>query len=141
MSDHFDSEDSRTDLTDLYIFPASGREGYSVLILDLNPDATADEVGVDPAASYEIKIDTNGDLEADVAFHVLFDIGPDGEATATVYRANGAGARLTGRVGHAVASTRVARDGSGEATVAGEYRFFAGLRSDPHFKDVKGLRN
>lgn len=44
MSDHFDSEDSRTDLTDLYIFPAAGRVDRSVIILDVNPEATADEV-------------------------------------------------------------------------------------------------
>ena len=142
MSDHFDSEDSRTDLTDLYIFPASRREGCSVLILDFNPDATPHEVSVDPAASYEIKIDTDGDLEADVAFHILFRIGPDGEVTATVHRATGAEARLTGRVGDVViASAQVSRKGSAEATAVGDYRFFAGLRSDPHFKDVKGLRN
>ena len=142
MSDHFDSEDSRTDLTDLYVFPAAGRGDRSVLILDVNPDATADEVSVDPAASYEIKIDTDRDLEADVAFHILFDVGPDGDVTATVHRANGAEARQTGGVGDVViASARVPRDGSAEGTLAGDYRFFAGLRSDPHFKDVKGLRN
>jgi len=76
MSDHFDTEDSRTDLTDLYIFPAASGEAPSVLILDFNPEAVADEVSFDPAASYEIKIDTDGDLEADVAFHVLFGGGP-----------------------------------------------------------------
>lgn len=142
MSDHFDSEDSRTDLTDLYIFPSSGSGDRSVIILDFNPDATADEVSVDPAASYEIKIDTDGDLEPDVAFHVLFDLGRDGEATATAYRAIGAEARGTGRVGDVVVeSARVANDGSSEPVAQGEYRFFAGLRSDPHFKDVKGLRN
>jgi len=123
MSDHFDSEDSRTDLTDLYIFPASDGGDRSVIILDLNPDATADEVSVDPAASYEIKIDTDGDLEPDVAFHVVFDLGRDGEATATAYRAIGAEARGTGRVGDVVVdSARVANDGSSEPVGQGEYR-------------------
>jgi Domain of unknown function (DUF4331) len=142
MSDHFDSEDSRTDLTDLYVFPAAGRGERSVIILDLNPEASADEVSVDPAASYEIKIDTDGDFEPDVAFHVVFNVGRDGETTATVYRAIGAGARGTGRVGDVVIwSARVASDGSSDPVAQGEYQFFAGLRSDPHFKDVKGLRN
>ena len=142
LSDHFDAEDSRTDLTDLYVFRSPDRLDRSVLILDFNPDATAAEVSFDPAASYEIKIDTNGDLEADVAFHVLFEVAADEEARATVYRATGAAARGTGRVGEAiVVGARVLKDGSALTTVSTQYRFFAGLRSDPHFKDVHGFRN
>lgn len=142
MSDHFDSEDSRTDLTDLYIFPTAGREDRSVLILDVNPDATAGAVNFDPAASYEIKIDSDGDLEADVAFHVLFETPADGAARATVYRATGAAARESGPVGEIVIpAAPVANDGSAAVLEVNGYRFFADLRSDPHFKDVKGLRN
>lgn len=59
-----------------------------------------------------------------------------------MYRATGVAARGTGRVGEAiVVGARVPKDGSARTTVSNEYRFFAGLRSDPHFKDVKGLRN
>ena len=142
MSDHFDTEDSRTDLTDLYIFPAAGRADRSVLVLDINPDATAAEVSIDPDASYEVKIDTDGDLEADVAFHFLFDVDHDDGATATVYRATGVAARGTGPIGDVVIpSAQVPNDGSAGTVVAGDFRFFAGLRSDPHFKDPKGLRN
>lgn len=142
MSDHFDAEDSRTDLTDLYIFPAASAGDRTVLVLDINPEASAHEVSVDPAASYEIKIDTDGDLEADVAFHVLFDAGPEGELMATVYRATGAHARGSGRLGDVIVpSARVVNDSSAGTVVAADYRFFAGLRSDPHFKDPKGLRN
>lgn len=142
MSDHFDADDSRTDLTDLYIFPAAGGGDRSVLILDFNPEASADEVSADPAASYEVKIDTDGDLEADVAFHFLFGVAADGEVTATAYRATGADAQGTGRVGVVVIrAARVPNDGSAAAVVENDYRFFAGLRSDPHFKDPKGLRN
>jgi hypothetical protein len=142
LSDHFDAEDSRTDLTDLYVFPSPSRVDCSVLILDFNPDATAAETSFDPAASYEIKIDTDGDLEADVAFHVLFETMADDEARATVYHATGVAARGTGRVGKpVVVGARVPRDGSAGTTRSNGYSFFAGLRSDPHFKDVKGLRN
>ena len=142
MSDHFDSEDSRTDLTDLYIFPAAGSDDRSVLILDFNPEAIAGEVNFDPDASYEIKIDTDGDLEADVAFHVLFAGASVAGESATVYRATGPAARQTGAVGEAViVEASVSHDGSAEFAAAAGYRFFAGLRSDPHFKDVKGLRN
>ena len=142
MSDHFDTEDSRTDLCDLYIFPASLGNDRSVLILNFNPEASVSDVSFDPSASYEIKIDTDGDLEPDVAFHVLFDALADGEARATVYRATGADARQTGAVGDAViVAARISNDGSAGIADENDYRFFSDLRSDPHFKDVKGLRN
>jgi hypothetical protein len=142
MSDHFDTEDARTDLTDLYVFPSSQLADHTVLILDFNPEATADAMSFDPAASYEIKIDTDGDLEADVAFHVLFEGSANDHATATVYRATGARATASGRVGEPIiVGAAVPADGFGEVTAANGYRFFTGLRSDPHFKDVKGFRN
>ena len=142
MSDHFDTDDSRTDLTDLYIFPSPAGADRSVLILDVNPDATAAEISFDPVASYEIKIDTDGDLEPDVAFHILFAIPPDSDPTASVFRATGAEARETGRVGEAViVDAPLSFDGSSGIVASKGYGFFAGLRSDPHFKDVKGLRN
>jgi hypothetical protein len=142
MSDHFDTEDARTDLTDLYVFPSSRLADHTVLILDFNPEARADAMSFDPAASYEIKIDTDGDLEADVAFHVLFEGSANDHATATVYRATGARATASGRVGEPIiVGAAVPADGFGEVTAANGYRFFTGLRSDPHFKDVKGFRN
>ena len=131
MSDHFDTEDSRTDITDLYVFPSPQGGGRSVLVLDINPDASTLEVSFDPAASYELKIDTDGDLEADVAFHILFASSAHGEATATVYKALGAAARETGAVGEAViADAPVSMNGSSGFAASNGYRFFAGLRSD-----------
>jgi hypothetical protein len=70
VSDHRDTPDPRTDITDLHVFPAPGGGDRSVLVLNINPDASALEPSFDPDASYELKIDT--DFEADVAFHVLF---------------------------------------------------------------------
>ena len=62
------------------------------------------------------EIDTDGDLEADVAFHVLFASSAHGEATATVYKASGAAARETGAVGEAViADAPVSMNGSASA--------------------------
>ena len=72
MSDHRDTPDPRTDITDLHVSPAPGGGDRSVLVLNINPDASALEPSFDPDASYELKIDTDGDFEADVAFHVLF---------------------------------------------------------------------
>lgn len=141
-SDHFDTDDSRTDLTDLYAFPAPGRPDHSALILNVNPEPTPTELSVDPAASYELKIDTDGDLEADIAFHVLFTPTSEAEATATLYRAVGEAARRTGAVGEVLIADALMSIGQSAAIAESNgYRFFTGIRSDPHFKDILGFRN
>jgi hypothetical protein len=140
VSDHFDTDDPRTDLTDLYAFPAAV-PGRTVLVLDFNPEPADQDVPFDTAASYELKIDTDGDAEADVAFGVLFS-SASGAATATVYRSTGSLARESGPVGAVVIDgAPVSLDGGIHVTEANGYRFFAGVRSDPHFKDVKGFQN
>jgi hypothetical protein len=70
MSDHFDASDRRTDITDLYVFPGR-RVDRTVLVLDVNPEPSTAEASVDPAASYEIKIDTDGDMLANVAHSTI----------------------------------------------------------------------
>ncbi len=52
-------------------------------------------------ASYELKLDTDGDALPDLAFHVLF-ASAGKEATAAVCRASGTAAQGTGPVGDAV---------------------------------------
>jgi hypothetical protein len=142
MSDHFDTEDSRTDLTDLYAFPAPGRPERSVLILDVNPEPTTAELSVDPAASYELKIDTDGDLEADIAFHVLFTPVFGTEAMASLYRVTGETARASGAIGELlIANAPMSNGNTALVAESGGYRFFTGVRSDPHFKDIMGFRN
>ena len=140
MSDHFDAQDPLTDITDLYVFPAA-RGDRSVLVLDINPQASTREVNFDPAASYELKVDVDGDSIADIAFHVVFATS-GGVGAATVYRSTGTAAQGTGRVGEPViTNARVSVDRDAHVTEADGYRFFAGLRSDPHFKDAEGLHN
>lgn len=145
MSDTYrvrDALDPRTDITDLYVFQAPGGGDRSVLVLNVNPDASALESCFDPVASYELKIDTDGDFEADVAFHVLFASSSDRGSTAAVYRSTGAAARGTGSVGEAViANAPVSVGGSVQEVTVGGYRFCSGLRSDPFFLDADGLRN
>ncbi|MEO7230297.1 MAG: DUF4331 family protein, partial [Candidatus Limnocylindrales bacterium] len=93
MSDHFDASDLLTDITDLYVFSAAAAD-RTVLVLDINPEASSQGVNFDPAASYELKLDTDGDALPDLAFHVLF-ASSGGEATAAVYRASGTAAQGT----------------------------------------------
>jgi len=72
MADHFDAvPDSRHDITDLYIFQKPGDPAKSILILNVNPAAPTLANTFDPEASYEFKIDTNADAQAEIGFHVV----------------------------------------------------------------------
>jgi|ERR1700733_1546971 len=68
----FPHGDARLDLTDLYAFPKPGDSGKSILIMDVHPSVGFNPAGPttdDPFATealYELKIDTNGDLVADI---------------------------------------------------------------------------
>lgn len=130
--------DPRTDIADLYIFQKPDDPGKSILILNVNPRASAS--AFDPLASYELKIDTNSDFEADIAFHILFSDVEGGQQTATLYRAVGSAAQGTGPAGDVVirdAPVSFTREVS--ISTEGQYRFFAGLRSEPFFADPDGF--
>lgn len=132
-----------TDITDLYAFQQSGDPSRSVFIVDVHPEASV-RAAFDPAASYELKIDADGDAEADVAFHVRFTPVTDAQQMATVYRATGADARAAGPVGTVLiqdAPVALTFNCDAPITRAGGYRFFAGLRGDPFFADLIGFQN
>jgi hypothetical protein len=144
----FPHGDARLDLTDLYAFPKPADASKSILIMNVHPS-----VGVNPAgpttddpfateAVYELKIDTNGDLAADIAYRVRFASGKGGTLTATVRRVEGERAAGTGDDGQMIiegAPVSTAREA--RVTAAGGYRFFAGWRSDPFFFDTMGALN
>lgn len=134
--------DPRTDITDLYVFQNPDDRTRSLLILNVNPEAPTHANAFDPQASYEFKIDTNGDFEAEIAFHVLFTNNEDGGQTATVYRATNDAARRTGSVGEIIIQDApVSFTQEASITTKGPYRFFAGLRSEPFFADPTGFFN
>src|SRR3989304_5899724 len=102
MSHHSTVPDPQTDITDLYLFQKPGDPARSILIMNVNPFAPTRAGTFSSEASYEFKIDTNGDAEAEIAFHILFSRPANGQQTATVYRAAGDTARSTGAVGDVV---------------------------------------
>jgi hypothetical protein len=144
----FPHGDARLDLMDLYAFPKPGDAGKSILIMNVHPS-----VGVNPAgpttddafateAVYELKIDTDGDLIADIAYRVRFTSDKNGAQTATLRRVQGEQAAGTGDDGQTImqgAPVSTAREA--HVTAAGDYRFFAGWRSDPFFFDTMGALN
>lgn len=144
----FPHGDARLDLTDLYAFPKPGDTGKSILIMNVHPS-----VGVNPAeptredpfateAVYELKIDADGDLVADIAYRVRFTTDKNGAQTATLRRVEGEQAVGTGDDGETIiegAPVSTAREAF--VTETGDYSFFAGWRSDPFFFDTMGALN
>jgi len=144
----FPHGDARLDLTDLYAFPKPGDAGKSIFIMDVHPGATLVPPGptrddpFSPDAFYELKIDTNGDYVADIAYRVRFASSTDGTQTATLRRVEGAAAAGTGDDGTAILEgAPVSMGKDAKVTEAGDYRFFAGWRSDPFFFNVQGALN
>ena len=142
----FPNGDARLDLTDLYAFPKPGDAGKSILIMNVHPSigenpkepTTAQPFA--PEALYEIKIDTNGDAVADIAYRLRFSSPADGAQVATLRRADGAQAAGNDDGGQAIvegAPVSTGRDA--RITKAGDYSIFAGWRSDPFFIDRRGV--
>jgi hypothetical protein len=144
----FPRGDARLDFTDLYAVPKPGDPSRSILIMDVHPSVGVNPPGPTtaepfaPEALYEIKIDTDDDAVADIAYQVCFTYSEAGGQTATVRRLERAQAAGTGEgrqvivEGAPVSMTREA-----QVTEAGDYRIFAGWRSDPFFFDAGALNN
>lgn len=132
--------DPRTDIADLFVFRNPQDPTRSIFILNVNPEAPTRAEIFDPQASYEFKIDTNGDFEAEIAFHILFTTLENGGQTATVYRATDIVARGTGSVGEAIIQDAPVSFSQEAKVITQEpYRFYAGLRSEPFFADPDGF--
>ena len=144
----FPNGDARLDFTDLFAFPKPGGAGKSILIMDVHPSS-----GVNPPkpttaepfateALYELKIDTNGDAIADIAYRARFSPAPGGKQTVTLRRVEGAEAAGTGDGGEVIVDgAPVSLDREPQITEADGHRLFAGWRSDPFFFDPLGALN
>ena len=144
----FPHGDARLDLTDLYASPKPGDPSKSILIMNVhpsvsvNPPAPTTREPFAPSAVYELKIGTDGDAVADTAFRVVFSATGSGQQTAAlrlIQSGDAAGAGDEGQTIIAAAPVSTGRDA--RVTEAGEYRFFAGWRSDPFFFDTQGALN
>src|SRR5271163_874730 len=98
----FPHGDARLDFTDLYAFPKPGDASKSILIMNVhpstgvNPPGPTTDVAFSPDAIYELRIDSNGDFVADIAFRVRFTSSADGAQTATLRHLEGAQAAEMG---------------------------------------------
>src|SRR4029077_15355047 len=136
----------RPGLTDVFRFQSPDNPDKTVLIMNSNPTSApppipAPTTGPEfhPDAVHRINIDTDGDLQADVAFTFTFSAFKNGVQTMTGWYATGSQARGAEPVGQQfVTSLPVSFDGEAPPAQVGDIRIFAGLRSDPFFADVEG---
>ncbi len=143
----FPNGDPRIDLCDFYVFPKPEDASKTIVVMNTHPSVGLNPPGpttLDPFATeaiYELKIDTDGDAVADIAYRMRFSPG-DGTLTATLRRVEGVDAAGTGDAGEVIFAGAVVSTGQdAQVAVAGEYRFFAGRRSDPNFFDAPGALN
>jgi uncharacterized protein DUF4331 len=135
--------DARLDFCDLYAFPKPEDTNKSILIMDVHPSKALPEGATTaepfaPEARYELRIDTDGDLVADITYRFQFSRSENGAQSATVRRLEGA----NGADGEAIIEgASVSKGPNAPVSQAGEYRFFAGWRSDPFFYDAGGALN
>jgi hypothetical protein len=144
----FPHGDARLDLTDLYAFPKPGDPSKSILIMNVhpavgaNPPGPTTDVAFSPDAIYELKIDTNGDNVADIAYRVRITSSQGGAQTATLRRVEGAQAAGIGDDGRIIVEgVPVSTETETQVAEAGDHCFFIGWRSDPFFFDVNGALN
>jgi hypothetical protein len=144
----FPDGDARLDFTDLYAFPKPGDASKSILIMNVHPSAGENPPGPTttepfaPEALYELKIDTNGDAIADIAYRARFSAFEHGTQTATLRRVDGSEAAGTSDGGRLIVDRALVSIGrEARVTQVDDIRFFAGWRSDPFFCDVEGAKN
>lgn len=144
----FPHGDARLDLTDLYAFPKPGDAGKSLLIMNAHPSEAVNPPGPttrEPFATnaiYEVKIDTDRDHVADIAYRVCFSYSSDGAQFAAVRRIEGKEAAGNGDAGQLIFDRApVSAGAEARVTETGDCRFFAGWRSDPFFFDTEGALN
>src|SRR5258708_6320096 len=106
MSDHLDAPglkppnmDARVDITDIYAFQKPGDASKSILVLNVNPVAPTFADSFSTEAVYELKVDTNADAIAEIAYRFTFSPKEGGKQTATVRRVSGERARGSGSDG------------------------------------------
>ncbi len=91
----FPRGDARLDYCDLFAFPKPEDTNRSILVLDVHPSKALPEGATTaepfaPEAIYELRIDTDGDLVANITYRFRFSPSENGAQSATVRRVEGA---------------------------------------------------
>jgi hypothetical protein len=149
MADHLDAPglmspdaNAKTDITDIYAFQKPGDPDKSILIMNVNPLAPTLANSFENKGLYVLKIDTDGDARAEIAFRIKFSPVVHGQQWATVHRVEGHKADRDEDHGNGevvIKNAPVSFGSKAIVTRRGRYKFFAGLRSDPFFFDLVGF--
>src|SRR6516162_105402 len=138
----FPRGDARLDLADLYAFPKPHDASKSIFVMNVhpsygeNPRGPTSNTPFAPEALYELKIDSDGDSVADIAYRVRFSRSQSASQVATLCRAEGRDARAAGHGGQKIVEhASISMGQEARITEGGDHRFFAGWRSDPFFFD------
>src|SRR5262249_44560432 len=141
----FPRGDARLDLADLYAFPKPDDVSKSIFVMNVhpsygeNPAGPTSNIPFAPEALYELKIDSDDDSVADIAYRVRFSASQSGSLGATLCRAEGRAAKAEGDEGQKIVEHAPVSMGlEARITEGGDHRFFAGWRSDPFFFDRRG---
>jgi hypothetical protein len=91
MSDQVDAPglksvhmDARVDICDIYAFQKPEDANTSVLVFNVNPVEPTYADSFASEAVYELKVDTNGDAVAEIAYRFTFSLKEHGMQTAIV---------------------------------------------------------
>jgi hypothetical protein len=129
------SANGERDINDVYAFQGSNAS-RTVLVMTTNPAINAFGGKFGANVRYILNVDRDGDAVQDLAYVVRFDNGAAGNQKYTVTRYTGSNAVSLAR-GEWRGSGSTA--GNGTATLNGNGKAFAGVRSDPFFFDLTGF--
>ena len=129
------SVNGERDINDVYAFQGADAS-RTVLVMTTNPAINLFGGKFGANVRYTINVDNDGDAVQDLAYVVRFDNGAAGNQQYSVER-------FTGRNAVTLANGNVRGTGStagnGTASLKGDGRVFAGVRSDPFFFDLTGF--
>ncbi len=129
------SVNGERDINDVYAFAGSD-SSRTVLAMTTNPAINLFGGKFGANVRYIINVDRNGDAVQDLAYVIRFNNGAAGNQKYTVTRYTGKNART---LAHGNVRGEGSTAGNGTASLKGNGKVFAGVRSDPFFFDLTGF--
>ena len=138
-ADHLDAPgltppggDTRLDITDVYAFQSPSDPGHTVLVMGVNPlEGVLNDGTFRSAASYEFKIDSNGDAKEDWTYKITFSEVEDSQHQRVTLR------RVPAQGGSGAVLAKGTTDQNVSIPGGGWLR--AGVFDDPFFFDLNGF--
>jgi hypothetical protein len=140
-ADHLDAPlvrtDGRIDITDVYAFQSPQNSANTVLIMNVNPLAgVLSPTAFHPGATYNIKLDTNGDAVEDMTYKIRFspaDSSGNQKVTLRCVPASKCGGSQGSLLASGMTGTNISVQGGGTLR--------AGLFDDPFFFDLNAFKH